>query len=523
MNKYFFIHGKPYSGETTAQQGMVNGLETQIYNEFFNSQPSASPCLVVEVRRWRNRYYSIYSYYNDGTDYSNRPNGYCVLTLIVEGHYSICTSKMYELMDFVYTGGLRTVLKFIDEKGHYLINSFAGKEGMMASLANDVYNRLDERDFREIDETFHGPRPLNTPVQYNPKDIDSTSFYGTLRSNGKVCVTSIYPPVEQMRADYDKLSKSVDALSRENKTLTDNKQQLENKVTEIEQALSKAQIDLCKAGNVHAEEIKALEEKIRNLEEQLKQQQRNTATNQEPKTRPSWGTTTRPMGGGTTTRPSGATANNPKETNPQKEKLDSNINELASNVRSLSKEISSFRDEMSYSTHQKINPLNWIILVAVLICTAVSVYNFTQTIDTSKVQNIERQDSLTTQNGKQMEIDSLEICLASYRQVIDTLIHTIPTKTGYTFKGNNYEIDLKGKSESDFKPGSKITLRFGYYINGSVFKEFISGYTFNILYGESIAQIDGDNQITVSGEGTVIILCYVDEKPVCLRILHSMK
>ena len=515
MNKYFFIHGKPYSGETTAQQDMVNGLETQIYNEFFNSQPSASPCLVVEVRRWRNRYYIIYSYYNDGTDYSNRPNGYCVLTLIVEGHYSICTSKMYELMDFVYTGGLRTVLKFIDEKGHYLINSFAGKEGMMASLANDVYNRLDERDFREIDETFHGPRPLNTPVQYNPKDIDSTSFYGTLRSNGKVCVTSIYPPVEQMRADYDKLSKSVDALSRENKTLTDNKQQLENKVTEIEQALSKAQIDLCKAGNVHAEEIKALEEKIRNLEEQLKQQQRNTATNQEPKTRPSWGTTTRPMGGGTTTRPSGATANNPKETNPQKEKLDSNINELASNVRSLSKEISSFRDEMSYSTHQKINPLNWIILVAVLICTAASVYNFTQTIGPSKVQNVVQQDSLMTmtQNAKQMVIDSLN---NSYQQVFDALIHT-------KYKDN--EIDLMGlRSINPFKVGNTFKLRFGQWTNNG-FVEFNGGaYEIKILYGGgSIAQINDEKQITVLGEGIVVLLCSVDGKPVCTRRLDATK
>ncbi len=190
MNKQFFFHGNPSNLESTAKN-IFDGLEEKISNEFFSSKPinNLSPYLVCEIKRWKNSLYSIYSYFCDGRDYSNRPNGHCVLTLIVENLYCRETFALYKLMELVYEGGLKKGLGYIDDSGKYLISSFYGKNDLDI-LQKDFYQRLDESSFKAIDDSFINFNSESSIATFNIEDTDSETFFSTFRKEGKVIVSS---------------------------------------------------------------------------------------------------------------------------------------------------------------------------------------------------------------------------------------------------------------------------------------------------------------------------------------------
>ncbi len=188
MESQFFFHGNPSNGESTAKN-KFDGLEEKVRDDFFKfvSNKDASPYLLCEIRRWKNTSYSIYSYYHDGRDYENRPNGHCVLTLVVKNQYCRRTIDLYNLMIVIYKKGLQETLHYIDESGRFLIRSFYGME-QLDYLGNDFYRNIDESTFSNIDNDFQMPSG-NEIELFNPLDADSQCFFDSLRKNGKVIVT----------------------------------------------------------------------------------------------------------------------------------------------------------------------------------------------------------------------------------------------------------------------------------------------------------------------------------------------
>ena len=188
MESQFFFHGNPSNGESTAKS-IFDGLEERVRDDFFKfvSNKDASPYLLCEIKRWKNIFYGIYSYYHDGRDYENRPNGHCVLTLVVKNQYCRRTIDLYNLMAVIYKKGLQETLHYIDESGRFLIRSFYGME-QLDYLGNDFYRNIDESTFASIDNDFQSSTG-NEIELFNPLDVDSQSFFNSLRKNGKVIVT----------------------------------------------------------------------------------------------------------------------------------------------------------------------------------------------------------------------------------------------------------------------------------------------------------------------------------------------
>lgn len=202
MRKQFFIHGKPSEGEFLSTN-LFDGLEERIYKEFFGSstKPACSPCMVYEIRRWKDVTYSVYSYYRNGKDSFGAGNGYCVLTLIVEGYYSKKCSAIYSLLESVYKEKIQEDFKIIDGSGNYLIRSFKEKGEQLYSIKDIVISHLDEDSLYSIERDYSSIKTTETPECVNLKDVDNNDFYDILLRDGKVFVSSSYKTVAQKREE----------------------------------------------------------------------------------------------------------------------------------------------------------------------------------------------------------------------------------------------------------------------------------------------------------------------------------
>ena len=239
----FFVHGKPFEGESTATD-RFDGLEEQITKKFFRSSYAFKDksFMICEVRKWKEVFYSVYSLFKDGRDSINRPNGYSVLTLVVEGMYCIMPSHVYNLLEFVYKRGLQESLKVIDNSGRHLISSYSDKENEFGQLAKEVYERLDEKDFREID--FSISEGIPKVLRVNPIDADCESSLIVLRRHeGNLLVSKDFPTVEQemksLRKEPMRLEQQLASLRNEKKSLSEKNESLQGEVTALREQLAK--------------------------------------------------------------------------------------------------------------------------------------------------------------------------------------------------------------------------------------------------------------------------------------------
>lgn len=202
MRKQFFIHGKPSEGELLSTN-LFDGLEERIYKEFFGSltKPACSPCLVYEIRRWKDVTYSVYSYYRNGKDSFGAGNGYCVLSLIVEGYYSKKCSAIYSLLESVYKEKIQEELKIIDGSGNYLVRSFKEKGEQFNNIKDSVISHFDEGSLYSIESDYSSTKTTESPECVNLKDVDNNDFYDILLRDGKVFISSSYKTVAQKKEE----------------------------------------------------------------------------------------------------------------------------------------------------------------------------------------------------------------------------------------------------------------------------------------------------------------------------------
>lgn len=227
MKRQFFFHGNPSNGESTAIN-IFDGLEDKIHNDFFKYGASIakSPYFLCEIKKWKDHFYSVYSYYHDGRDYSKRSNGHCILTLIVEDTYCRHTIDIYNLMVLVYETGLRDTLHYIDNAGNFLISSFYGKKEL-EYLQQDFYNRLDETQFREISSTFQNFQNTNDIETFNPNDVDSENFMKVWQRDGRVIITenrlSYVDNIISLEKENEKFSQQIISLKTQIENLSTTK------------------------------------------------------------------------------------------------------------------------------------------------------------------------------------------------------------------------------------------------------------------------------------------------------------
>lgn len=243
MESQFFFHGNPSNGESTAKN-IFDGLEEKVRDEFFKfvSNKDASPYLLCEIRRWKNTFYSIYSYYHDGRDYENRPNGHCVLTLVVKNQYCRRTIDLYNLMVVIYKRGLQETLHYIDESGRFMIRTFYGME-QLDFLGNDFYRNIDESTFANIDNDFLTSSG-NEIELFNPLDVDSQCFFDSLRKNGKVIISESVMPYKQLVVYLQSKADRIEVTESNLQAAKEQIERLKEKNKELSQKQSSNQVSV---------------------------------------------------------------------------------------------------------------------------------------------------------------------------------------------------------------------------------------------------------------------------------------
>jgi len=262
MESQFFFHGNPSNGESTAKN-IFDGLEEKVRDEFFKfvSNKDASPYLLCEIRRWKNSFYGIYSYYHDGRDYENRPNGHCVLTLVVKNQYCRRTIDLYNLMVVIYKRGLQETLHYIDESGRFLIRSFYGME-QLDYLGNDFYRNIDESTFANIDNDFQTPSG-NEIELFNPLDVDSQCFFDSLRKNGKVLITANVMSYKQQVVSLQSKADRIEDIESNLQAANNQIERLKEENKELSQKQSRNQVSAPIVNNSEVETLTAENKRLR--------------------------------------------------------------------------------------------------------------------------------------------------------------------------------------------------------------------------------------------------------------------
>lgn len=200
MRFEILIHGKPSEAEMICSGQIGAGIEEQVYKEFFGSnlKPSVSPCFVYEIRKWKGTLYSIYSIYNDGKDSFGSGNGYCVVSLIVEGYFSGDSLRINDLLKQLYNSLLYS--NIIDDSGKYLVRTLKDNVDIIPLIetVRDVIGTIRFLPIN-VNETFG--RPSDNAICFNLKDASPQLVYSGLKEQGRVYVSSKYKSVEQLEKE----------------------------------------------------------------------------------------------------------------------------------------------------------------------------------------------------------------------------------------------------------------------------------------------------------------------------------
>lgn len=218
MKRQFYIHGKPSELETTCK-GIFNEFGDRISENFFKRAPDVGDkktCLICDLRTWRSEKYSVYSFYAKGKDYSNRDNGYCVLTLIVEGMCCKNIKDIYDILRDKYQE-LETRWNII-KSGKYVVDSFGKVDAK--TISEEVEAQTDRLDYIDIPNEkpkmdFKEPEKFK-PRAFNPydEDVDSDTLLKAYMEDGRIYISEEEPTEAEKLAKLEEEKKKEEEKER---------------------------------------------------------------------------------------------------------------------------------------------------------------------------------------------------------------------------------------------------------------------------------------------------------------------
>lgn len=182
------IHGKPTAGSSLTTAGIDGSLSQKIVDDFFEGMNRIKDpqALIVEVRYWKNVWYSVYTYQLGVNikDMANRTS-FFALSLVIPQKYCCLVSEVHALLKRAIK---ETVAgSCIDSNGKYLIHDFndAGLLNKVAAAVKSGYVNLEE----DFDAAFKPQTELRNDIYYNVQDCDAKAFVQHLRTAGRIIVT----------------------------------------------------------------------------------------------------------------------------------------------------------------------------------------------------------------------------------------------------------------------------------------------------------------------------------------------
>ena len=276
MDFEFLVHGKPNNYDSWGNNAF-DSIEEKVCKEYFDQKeylPERGH--LVEIRSWKNIFYSIYSFVEKVKDTSRRPS-YCVVSLIFKGVYCRKCGDLFALLEEVYEKKIIKEAKIIDTNRVFQVNWFKDASTSLKTiekLTGDCVNAQFQGMFDEIDESFtKSLTSLPTVHKCNPKDCDAESFFDELRKEGRIIVSESTPSKDSLLAGQSELKKAYDEARGIAETVPSLKASIQEADNKIQKLTAEKEV-LSSEKEQLAKQLKEKELIIKDLNETLSKKEK---------------------------------------------------------------------------------------------------------------------------------------------------------------------------------------------------------------------------------------------------------
>lgn len=270
MNFDVILHGKPNSGCHKATRGLEDVFCQNLVKNFFESMNyiKDQEVLIVDVRNWKNKWYSIYTLWLGGyiTDTAER-SSYLAISIVVPNQYFCLVSAVYDMLKNAYLNSI--VGTYISSKGEYLVQNFDDNfafERLLNAINSNFVNLSEffNNNFKQVNNDS------STYYYYSMLDCDSKAFVEDWKRYGRIFVSKICDSKDMRLSNTDEYYKE----------LQDSKNKLQSKLQEIEQltARIKELEEMLDSGNSKIKkDLASLKEQVKVLKSEKKSLEQNVS------------------------------------------------------------------------------------------------------------------------------------------------------------------------------------------------------------------------------------------------------
>lgn len=263
------LHGKPNAGSHKTTKGIEDSFCQNLVENFFQSMNyiKEQEVLIVDVRNWKNKWYSIYTFWFGGyiTDTAER-SSFLAISIVVPNQYFCLVSAVYDALKNAYLNSI--VGTYVSSKGEYIVQNFNNDSAFerLVNTINSNFVNLSENFDNNFKQDNNGAIPN---CCYNLLDCDSKAFVEDWRKHGRIFVSKTCESKDTRLSNTDKYYKQLQNLKNELQSKLQQIEQLTARIKELEGMLSSGNSKINKALASLEEQVKVLESEKKSLEQNV--------------------------------------------------------------------------------------------------------------------------------------------------------------------------------------------------------------------------------------------------------------
>lgn len=263
------LHGKPNAGSHKTTKGIEDSFCQNLVENFFQSMNyiKEQEVLIVDVRNWKNKWYSIYTLWLGGyiTDTAER-SSFLAISIVVPNQYFCLVSAVYDTLKNAYINSI--VGTYISSKGEYIVQNFNNDSAFerLLNTINSNFVNLSENFDNNFKQDNNG---TITNCCYNLLDCDSKAFIEDWRKHGRIFVSKTCESKDTRLSNTDKYYKQLQNSKNELQSKLQEIKQLTARIKELEGMLSSGNSKINKALASLEKQVKILESEKISLEQNV--------------------------------------------------------------------------------------------------------------------------------------------------------------------------------------------------------------------------------------------------------------
>lgn len=263
------LHGKPNAGSHKTTKGIEDSFCQNLVENFFQSMNyiKEQEVLIVDVRNWKNKWYSIYTLWFGGyiTDTAER-SSFLAISIVVPNQYFCLVSAVYDTLKNAYLNSI--VGTYISSKGEYFVQNFNNDSAFerLVNTINSNFVNLSENFDNNFKQDNNG---TITNCCYNLLDCDSKAFVEDWRKHGRIFVSKTCESKDTRLSNTDEYYKQLQNSKNELQAKLQEIKQLAARIKELEGILSSGNSKINKTLASLKEQVKVLESEKKSLEQNI--------------------------------------------------------------------------------------------------------------------------------------------------------------------------------------------------------------------------------------------------------------